>query len=164
MATSGFLAQLGSDVREKGKQRHQEQHEADVQLRERRADEIAGAIKNMTARAALRPNDAGYMNPEELKKNLAAAQQELTGLYKPEEGHKLLQKLREATSGAVHRITGTPQPGGKQPLTLRPGMTLNDVLRPADLYQSRRQRRQSALLTVARTGNTSSSRKMTEVA
>lgn len=131
----GFFAELGQLSKEHSTERHNEGLEQKKALRERKADEIEQAIKNIQAKGALQPGQPGYIDPDTLKTQLGEAQKQLSGLYEPHEGHSFLQRLKRATSapagGAAATpassspgATGNPNPSG----VLRPGMTLDDVL------------------------------------
>ena len=98
--------------------RHEEATRA---LRERKADEIETAIKNIQARGSLPPGQQGYIPPEQMQKELTAAQQQLSGLYQPHEGPDLLKRIKGIFEKKPAAQTGA-QPA------LHPGMTLDEVL------------------------------------
>ena len=115
----GFFAELGQLSKEHQKERHDESIQSTKALRERKADELETAIKNIQARGSLQPGQAGYIAPDDLKKELSAAQQQLTSLYQPHEAPDLLKRVK-----GIFQKPPAAQQGG----VLKPGMTLNDVL------------------------------------
>jgi hypothetical protein len=131
-ATGGFLGELASEAQERSQRQHAEDYAANVQLRERKADELEAAIQNMQARGSLQPNQPGYLSPDELRFQLGEAQKQLTGLYKPEEAKKLFERLKKITTGTSTtppiKVGDVTIPGRSQQITLRPGMTLEDIL------------------------------------
>jgi hypothetical protein len=119
VAAVGFVGQLGQDAEQSGKEQRSQDAEAKRALRERKADEIETAIKNLQSRSALQPNQPGYIAPDQLKTQLEAAQQQLSGLYQPHEGPDLLKRIK----GIFDKKSAAPA----QP-SLHPGMTLSEVL------------------------------------
>jgi len=137
MSATGFLPELGREVRERAEQRRAEGLENSKALRERKADELETAIRNIQARGALQPGSPGYLAPDELKQTLSAAQTQLSRLYEPHEGPHLLQRLKRATTQApagsaagtpASSVPGSTPPGTPKTPTLHPGMTLDEVL------------------------------------
>jgi hypothetical protein len=122
VATAGFIGELGKEAHEKRQKAEAEKTEAKRAERERKADEIESAIKNIQSRGALQPGQPGYLAPDDLKKELAGAQQQLSGLYEPHEGPALMDRLKKV----FQKLPGVPKPAGGP--VLKPGMTLDDVL------------------------------------
>ena len=119
MSAAGFLPELAKEAKERRDKRSDQNEESSKALRERKADEIEQAIKNIQARGSLQPGQAGYIAPDDLKKELSAAQQQLTSLYQPHEAPDLLKRVK-----GIFQKPSAAQQGG----VLRPGMTLDDVL------------------------------------
>lgn len=136
MGATGFLSELGDIARQGREKRGAEKTEEQRALRERKADEVEQAIKNIQARGALQPGQPGYIDPATLKTQLSEAQKQLSGLYEAHEGPAFLQRLKRASSAPAGAAAGTPAsstPGGatgnpNPSGVLRPGMTLDDVL------------------------------------
>src|SRR5208337_2373277 len=113
MGATGFLSELGDIARQGREKRGAEKTEEQRALRERKADEVEQAIKNIQARGALQPGQPGYIDPATLKTQLSEAQKQLSGLYEAHEGPAFLQRLKRASSA---------------PAGAAAGMTLDDVL------------------------------------
>lgn len=128
MATAGFFAQLGDEAQQK----RQREQDADMQLRERRADDLENSIAAIQAN----PN----LSPQEKTFQIGEAQKQLTSLYKPHQMadlFKRLSKKKAATGVQSATVPGAPPltlgattiPGNPpKTIELRPGMTLDEVL------------------------------------
>jgi hypothetical protein len=121
----GAISQIGKDVKEKRDQRNADKAESSKELRDKKADEIEDAIKNIQAKASLPPGSPGAVSPEEAKAQIKAAHEQLSGLYEPHEAPQLLDRVKKIFQKKQPAAAAGGAGGGPQ---LKPGMTLEDVL------------------------------------
>lgn len=113
------------------------------QLREKNADELEKAITGIQARTDLSPQEKSFQ--------IGEARKQLQGLYEPHEGQQLFARLGRLFGGKGASNAQPSIPGGTSPdltvgnqtlpgtptagVTLKPGMTIDDVLASGSTQQ-----------------------------